>query len=462
MNFKHSDEFYASEALEIGRELGDRRRPTSNSNGHGRNDPTVPDEGPDISGGTDSTAALLDDVRAIIRRFVVLTTEQVIAVVLWILHTHAIDAADATPYLQITSATKMSGKTRLLEVMERLVRRPWMTGRTSAAALVRKIDVDAPSLLLDESDAAFKGEKEYAEALRGILNSGYTRKGKASLCVGKGADLSVRDFSTFSAKALAGIGNLPDTVANRCIPIVLKRRMTNELVERWHERDGRALTMPIHHRLVRWSGTETVTALRAARPALPSQLSDRAQDVWEPLLAIADMAGGEWPESARKAAVVLMGAVEDLDPVVDLLIDLQDILAEYPMMPEMTSTIISTKDLIEKLTAREDRPWASWRHDKPITGRGLARLLGPLGIHPIHLRTARGYRVDAFTEAFARYLPSQASQCHNANNDGPESCDGCVSETPSQNASVTGFEADSIGSVTHRHIDPGDDGEDHF
>lgn len=116
---------------------------------------------------------LLTDVQNFIRRYVVLTDDQVVAVAFWTVHTRAIAAADCTPYLQITSATKRAGKTRLLEVLESIVCRPWLTGRTSAAALTRKIDGEQPTLLLDESDAAFKGEKEYAEALRGILNSGY-------------------------------------------------------------------------------------------------------------------------------------------------------------------------------------------------------------------------------------------------------------------------------------------------
>jgi hypothetical protein len=109
----------------------------------------------------------LQDLRAFVRRFVVVTDDQAIALALWIAHTHVIDAFDCTPYLQITSATKRAGKTRLLEVLEPLVARPWLTQRVSAAALVRKIDKEHPTLLLDESDAAFKGEKDYAEALRG-------------------------------------------------------------------------------------------------------------------------------------------------------------------------------------------------------------------------------------------------------------------------------------------------------
>ncbi len=147
-------------------------------------------------------AALLDDLAAFIRRFVVVTDAQAAVVALWTVHTHAVDAAETTPYLSIMSAELESGKTRLLEVMDALVARPWLTGRVTAAVLVRKVDSERPTLLLDESDAAFKGEKDYAEALRGLLNTGYRAAGTASLCVGQGAGITYRDFSTFGAKKL--------------------------------------------------------------------------------------------------------------------------------------------------------------------------------------------------------------------------------------------------------------------
>jgi hypothetical protein len=400
-------------------------------------------------------ADLLHDLRAFIRRYVVLTDDQALAVTLWTAHTHAITAADCTPYLQVTSATKRAGKTRLLEVLEPVVARPWLTGRTSAAALVRKVDVDQPTLLLDESDAAFGGEKEYAEALRGLLNSGYKSSGKASLCIGKGADLSVRDFSTFSAKAIAGIGKLPDTIADRAIPIILRRRMATEPVQRWRERDGRADAAPLHRQLFSWSG-KTVDVLRAARPSLPSELSDRAADVWEPLLAIADLAGGDWPGRARRAAVALMGGAEDTDPVIELLTDINDIIVN----DDISTDMIPTKDLLEKLVAREDRPWATWRRDKPITAHGLARLLGPLGIHPDRRRIGGirhwSYRRDAFADAIARYLPIEMGQRDNSNKNGHESRPGCVSGEVSKIASGPGFQADFTGSVPLSHMDRGD------
>ncbi len=132
-------------------------------------------------------AGLLDDLAAYVRRYVVLDDAQLTALTLWTFHTHVFDAADATPYLSVTSAEKESGKTRLLEVLELVAARPWLTGRVTAAVLARKVDKETPTLFLDESDAAFGGEKEYAETLRGMLNTGYRRGGRSSLCVGQGA-----------------------------------------------------------------------------------------------------------------------------------------------------------------------------------------------------------------------------------------------------------------------------------
>jgi hypothetical protein len=191
---------------------------------------------PAASSGESPLSVLLEAVEHFISRYVVLSPTQRGAIALWVAHTHAIEAAFTTPYLSITSAEKSSGKTRLLEVAVTLVARPWFTGRVSPAALVRKVDSETPTLLLDESDAAFNGDKEYAEALRGVLNTGYRRGGKATVCVGQGANIHARDFSTFGPKAIAGVGRLPDTVADRSISIRLKKRAPWEAIERYRER----------------------------------------------------------------------------------------------------------------------------------------------------------------------------------------------------------------------------------
>lgn len=347
--------------------------------------------------------ALLVDVERYLRRYVVVTDEQAIAITLWVAHTHAIfDAADCTPYLSIQSATRQAGKTRLLEVLEPMVARPWLTGRVSAAVLVRKTDAEHPTLLLDESDAALTAvDSDYSEALRGLLNTGYRRSGRASLCVGQGAAISYKDFSTFGAKAIAGIGKLPDTVADRSIAILLRRRLASEPVARWRDRDGRAEAAPLHDALAAWV-LNAISVLRDARPALPESLADRAVDVWEPLIAIADLAGGDWADRARRAAIVLTGAADDSDVHTDLLADI------YGLYYAQDAAVLGSTDLAQALAGLVDRPWGDWgRTGRAISPAKVARLLKPFGIvptvHRIGSATPRGYSRGQFEDVWARY-----------------------------------------------------------
>lgn len=360
-------------------------------------------------GKTINGAELLNKVRAFIRRYMVLSNEQLDVVTLWVAHTHGVVAAEFTPYLAITSAEKQSGKTRMLEILETLTANPWLTGRVSAAVLYRKIDAEHPTLLLDESDAAFNGEKEYAEALRGVLNTGYQKIGKASCCNGKGADISYHDFSTFCPKAIAGIGRLPDTVADRAIPIRLKRAMRNEHIERFRRRDVASKAADLRSRLEAWLAWVS-EKIRDARPELPTTLTDRQWDTTEPLLAIADAAGGEWPDRVRRALVELCAEARAEDASIGglLLADIRDIFAARQV------DRISSKELVDTLADIETSPWAEWCKGKPLSQPKLAHLLEPFRIFPDGIRigkkTPRGYLLEGFRDAFERYLPPRRPQ----------------------------------------------------
>jgi hypothetical protein len=348
------------------------------------------------------TAELLEAAAGFIRGYVVVSDTQLVANALWTLHTHVFDAADATPYLSITSPEKESGKTRLLEVLELVVARPWLTGRVSAAVLARKVADKTPTLLLDESDAAFNGDREYAETLRGVLNSGHRRGGCSSLCVGQGASMSYVDLSTFCPKAIAGIGHLPDTVSSRSITIRLKRKAPGEQVKRFRRREAQETADPLHQWLVSW-GEFHVDRLAEARPELPAALGDRAADCWEPLLAIADLAGGDWPHLTRTAAVELSGGdTEDGSVRVRLLADCRTMFDGYDHL--------KSKELIAALCDDEEAPWGSWHKGTPISARALARLLEPFGIHSRNIRqedgsVPKGYLRESFEDAWKRYLP---------------------------------------------------------
>jgi hypothetical protein len=355
---------------------------------------------------------LLDRVSAFVRRFVSLSGAEAAVIALWVAHTHALDASYATPYLSITSAEKQCGKTRLLEVLSLLVVKPWLTGSVSKAALVRKIDSEKPTLLLDESDAAFGRDKEYSEALRAVLNAGHSREGVASLCVAHGSNFEFRDFHVFCPKAIAGIGKLPDTIADRAIPIRMKRRTPGEPIERFRQRLVKAEADQILGQLTAWV-SETSSRLQDAKPALPDCLSDRQQDGCEPLLAIADAAGGHWPQRAGDALVeILTGeAAEDQSTGVRLLSDIRVIFDQQRVGTS------GTHDLLSGLC--DSNPlWSEFSHGKPISPTTLARLLRPYGIHHRKLRagasTFWGYERSSFTDSWARYLPrdlEQVEQC---------------------------------------------------
>ena len=353
--------------------------------------------------------ALLIKVLAFIRRFVSLSESQARVVSLWIAHTYTFQRVDATPYLAITSAEKQCGKSRLLEVLQVLVANPWMTGRVTAAILIRKIDAEQPTLLLDESDAAFAGEKEYAETLRGILNSGHRSSGKASCCVGKGADISYKDFRTFCPKAIAGIGNLPDTVADRSVPIRLKRAAPGEVVERFRLRDVRAQATALKEEIEAWCLT-IAEGLPEARPELPDALTDRQQDGAEPLLAIADAAGGDWPKESRRAFVGLCSEAQGSDNSIGkrLLADIWQIF-ESKGVDRLPSAEFATA-----LAEIETSPWGEWSHGKPLSAAKLASLLKPFEVYPDCIRfggvgskTLRGYLAAQFQDAFRRYLRAE-------------------------------------------------------
>jgi hypothetical protein len=347
------------------------------------------------------SALLLEDVRTFVRRFVVLDDHQADAVTLWAAHTHVFDAFGCTPYLAITSPEKRSGKTRLLEVLELLVREPLQTVNISDAALFRVIEKRKPTLLLDEVDAVFKSEKR--EDLRGLLNAGY-RRGAVAHRMGGANNRDLETFHVFCPKAFAGIGDcLPDTITDRSLPIRLKRRTRSEPVERFRRREVEPQGHELRDRLADWLEPQR-DHLAASRPELPDELDDRAQDVWEPLLAIADLTREQampWSERARQAARALSTGEEREDDSLTVQL-LHDIHAVFNGTPRL-----KTADLLAGLYEIEESPWGDW-YGKPLSAHGLSRLLKPYRIKTMPVwvdgQTERGYKVEQFADSFARVV----------------------------------------------------------
>jgi 5S rRNA maturation endonuclease (ribonuclease M5) len=377
--------------------------------------------------------ALLHDVEAFLRRYLVFTSDaQSCTVALYVAHTWAFHAFEVTPYLHVRSAEKRSGKTTLLELLRLLCRFPLLQASCTAAALFRSIDeVEPPTILFDEvQDLFVKGADESQRELRALLHAGYRVGGNVRRCVGEGAGLGVADFPVFSPKVLAGVGDLPDMLADRSIPIQLKRKPKGAKVERFRRRDADAAAQDLVRRLGLWGygSAAVIEDLRARRPALPEALNDRQQDTAEPLLAIAEAAGGAWPDRARAAVVELHAAATPQDSAGVLL--LRHVRDEFTLSGEVGDDgartpfekpldRLTTARLLVLLCERDDGPWPVWWGEAVAAGnfRGpasrLAKLLKPYDIEPKQLRLGdsneRGYERAAFEESWGLYCTEDAT-----------------------------------------------------
>jgi hypothetical protein len=295
--------------------------------------------------------ALLDEIDKYIGRFVIMGDRERAVSALWVFHTWAFEAADTTPYLDVSSPVKQCGKTRLFEVLELLVRRPQFGANHTEATLFRVIDQKEPTLLLDEIDRTFGKDPKLYAGIMAVLNTGYRHGATIPRNVGEGSNMKVKDFKTFCPKAFAGIGSLPDTLADRSISIRSERRAPSQVVERFRERREYQRTEDLRDRLVKLAEA-SFDVLDQAEPGLPEELSDRQQDVWEPLLAIADLAGADWPGRARAAAIGLHSERSDENDSIHLLVATRKVFDG--------ESKISSKDLIRGLVDREYGPWAIW------------------------------------------------------------------------------------------------------
>jgi hypothetical protein len=370
-------------------------------------------------------AYLLDDICNAVKRYLVLPEGGAEVLAFWATHTHALECFGHSPRLAITSPEKQCGKTLTLDVLGELVGRPLPTSNATTAAIFRTIEIAKPTLLIDEADT-FLGENE---GLRGVLNSGHGRGGHILRTVGD--DHEPRQFATWAPAAIAMIGRLPDTLEDRSVSIALRRRRPTEKVQQFRSDRVQDLKQ-LSRKIARWCD-DNRQSLAAADPKT-RVLTNRAADNWRPLLSIADLAGGPWPERARTVAEAAETAKRDQSKRTMVLGDIRDIFAARPGTDRLRSA-----EMAETLGAMENRPWSEWRNGKPITPAALARLLAPFEITPGTKRdgeaTFKGYLLSDFREAFATYLPDQTVTPSQPNNDGH--CDGLQSVTPENDVTVS-------------------------
>lgn len=341
-------------------------------------------------------AALLNELLFAIQRFIVCEKETAIAASLWCAFTWLVDWVEVAPLAVITAPEKRCGKSQLLNLIGRLSRKPLVASNISPAATFRVIEAQGPTLLIDEADTFFRENEE----LRGVINSGHTRQ-SAYVIRTVGDDHEPRQFSTWGAKAISGIGHLAETIMDRAVILELRRKLPSETVQRLrHAEPG--LFDRLASRLARYAD-DAGPAIERARPELPEALNDRAQDNWEPLLAIADHAGGEWPELARHAALKLSGVEQE--PVslsAELLDDIREVFEEKKVSRMFVA------DMMESLVSDDLKSWATYNRGKPMSPKQLAKRLGEYGISSKQIRigyeSKKGFELEQLQDAFSRYL----------------------------------------------------------
>jgi hypothetical protein len=348
---------------------------------------------------------LLDKVHAFLGRFVSYPDEHAhVAHTLWCVHAHLMHLWDSTPRLAFLSPEPASGKSRALEITKLLVPSPVQAINVSPTYIFRKVGKEGEgsvTLLYDEIDCVFGPKAKDNEDTRALLNAGHRRGAVAGRCVVRGTTVETEEIPAYAALAVAGLGWLPDTLMTRSVIIRMRPRHTSEKIEsyrpRLHDNAGHAICISIRA----WA--ETLSEIETW-PELPHQIQDRDADVWEPLIFVADAAGGRWEELARNAAVSLVSAGKEMREAslgIRLLTDLKTVFGD--------SDALGTKVLLQKLIALEESPWSDL-HGKPLNDRGLAYRLRQYSIESHQVRvsdnvTLKGYRRADFTDAWKRYVP---------------------------------------------------------
>jgi Protein of unknown function (DUF3631) len=368
------------------------------------------------------TAVLLDEVEALLKRYMILHSDQVAVLSVYTLHCHIFELCAYTPYLHVTSPGPECGKSRLLDVLALVVARAWKIDNATAAVLRRKIDKARCSLLLDEVDGTFEGSSEAAAAITNVLNSGYCSEGKASLCERGGeGGFTVIEFSAFCPKVIAGLSTLPPTVISRSLPIRMERKKKSEKVTPFRGRIARKETESLREGLKYWSVLPPVRELADAMPEMPESLSDRQQDVCESLVAIADFAGPPWSRRLRDALeALLLVDVEDLTSEhFELMSNLRDVFCPEADAEGNTALRdeLTTNELCAALNNNEAWRWQEYCRGDGINQYRLSGLLRSFRIRPDRLsrsnnngRQLRGYQRTQFEEAWDRYLPARREE----------------------------------------------------
>jgi len=346
-------------------------------------------------------AGLLTEIAQVIRTYIILDSEQADAGALWVAHTYLIEVLDVSPLAIIDAPERACAKTLFQNVLALLSYRALPAANASLAAVFRAIEQWGCTLFIDEADTFFKENKE----LQGVVNAGYKRGGVVLRAEASGDSYEPKTFSVYGPKSIAGIAltkHLPDSTMSRGIVFNMRRKLASEKVQRMRSAEA-GLFDRLSSQLVRFA-IDYRDQVLDARPALPDALSDRSQDNWEPLLAIAECAGEEWVRRATHAALTMSASSEAMGSASnDLLADIREVLNGW------TSSTIKSVELIEKLCEDPEMGWSAYNRGRELTPRQLSKYLSVYNLKPRTVRqkdgsTPKGYYLEEFQEIFLRYL----------------------------------------------------------
>lgn len=339
--------------------------------------------------------------------YVVITRQEILVIAAWVLASWLVEVWDRFPHLAVLSPEKRCGKTRLLTLLEWITKTPYNTPNASPAVVYRLIQNKRPTLLLDESQTLSRRGSETAEVLKELLNAGIDRGAKVLRCGGKRFD-KIEEFSIYSPKVIALIGELDGVLADRCLPVIMRRKTPEHTIERLNSRKVQPIAEELKSDLAIWAeeNRSEVEEVYDKLDLIPVE-NDRLAELLLPLQAVLTVVDDtRLPELEAYAKRLDQQEIETQTPGVRLLSACREIFTERK------SDFIATGLLIGYLEQRDHEPWYRWHRGDPISKEALARLLRPFGIKPGHNteRKKRGYHRYDFQDAWQRYLdvPSES------------------------------------------------------
>ena len=346
--------------------------------------------------------ALINAIESIVKKYVVVTDEEALAITYWILQTYNMDAFTYAPRLLIISPEKRCGKTTLLSLLGLLSYRAYPIGNCTASVLYKVIEAEQPTILIDEADSFFNGNNE----IRNIINVGFQDKFGVARSCGKNYE-NIKNYRVFSMMAIASINNLPDTIMDRGIKINMRRNLPTETVSSLRERDVRDEFEVIKQKCRRFMLDYGEQAGKYIAGNI-NGLNNRVCDVWEGMIGIASIIGDE-ARLIKAAQQITLKNAEDTESLKNLL--LKHILQIFINNHFFD---VSSSELVSKLVEIEDSPWLEYNNGRAITPHKLAFLLKEYKITTfqknVNGHNTKHYNFEAFADIFARYIPKEFKQ----------------------------------------------------